>query len=183
MKLRTTIAVAALTLTTASIVTPADAFGIIIRFGGFRVHHSRVHAARPHRDRRAVARRERGGSNKDTNVARNKNGAVVVTDKDGQKIYIYGPSPKQPLPMVIKRPAVSQQVVDWVMPTYASLPKKLTDAAGPMVFYVSSTIGEFRKFSQLYDAPDGMDGKAFVDYETKGPVNGACKISLIGEHA
>lgn len=61
MKLRTAIAVAAISLAAVPMVTPADAFGIVIRFGGFH----RVgghHVARHHRSSGTRVARNRSRS-------------------------------------------------------------------------------------------------------------------------
>ena len=186
MKLRTAIAVAAISLATVpTIVSTADA-GIIIRFGAFRIggvhrHHTvrHRHHAEPTRVARKSNTRRDSASNKDSDVTiANKNGVLTYTFKDGTIAYAYGGKPKL-TPMVVKRPGASQEKTDWVTTAYTDLPRALTSSAGSMVFYVSNTIGEFRKFSGLYDAPDGMDGKAFLDTEPKNVTYGACKVSLI----
>lgn len=103
------------------------------------------------------------------------NGLPTLKTSEGVLTFYGGK--KQLWPAVMQHPGASRAMADKIMPLYQSLPLNYKNAAGPVAFYASGTIGELRKFSRNYDLPDQMVGRAFV--QDSGPGKGVCTISLV----
>jgi hypothetical protein len=181
MKLRTAVAVAALSLATVPMVTPADAFGIVIRFGGFH----RVgghHVARHHRSSGTRVARNRSRSNltPPKPVQTVSIGPQTLKTPDGD-ITVQGIKNKEPIgPVVVRRPGASKDTAAQIVPLYNSLPESFRDLSGGVTFYLSGTIGEMRQYTKLYGLSDQVAGKATISKELDP--KGRCLVSLVEDH-
>jgi len=181
MKIRTAIAIAALALTTASTITPADAFGIVIRFGGFRVGGGHRHHTVRHHHSASATRVARNKSSKrgDKPVqTASTGGPMTLKTPDGSDISLQGTRGKEPIgPVVIRRPLATKETAAQITPMYYSLPEIFRQMTGAVTFSLSGTVGELRKYTQMYDAPDQMAGRAFIMQQ--GEFKGRCVVSLV----
>jgi hypothetical protein len=176
MKLRTAFAVA-LSLAAAHTITQSAAnAGILftIRFGGFHRHHVVHHQS----NLRRVARKSSTQGKRVQTVGPGGPTGPLTMATPGGDVTIQGLKGKEILgPVVVRRPGATKDTASQIVPMYYSLAEPFRGAAGPVTFFLSGTIGELRKFTQVYDAPDNIAGHAFIAQQ--GEAKGRCIVSLV----
>ena len=162
-KLLTIVAAIALMGTMAS---EADAFGIVIRFGGFRVHHVGRHhsyASRRHHTETRSAR------------TKSTNREAKTETKKTPNDYASG---KDQILAVAKAVTGERKAVDLAWQTYLNLPQSFRNSVGPVGIFTFANIADYRRITQRYNAPDNMGGaSAPVDFpDGKGFY---CRVNIV----
>jgi hypothetical protein len=148
-----------------TMASEADAFGIIIRFGGFRVHHARSHhygSNRRHRSETRTASR-----------AKPSREAKAEPTKAGTHY-----SGKDEIPAMARADSGPQKAADAAWQTYLNLPQAFRNAVGPVAIHTYASIADFRRIQQVYDANDTVEGLS-TTVEMKDRKDFFCHVNLI----
>ena len=143
--LTTTVAAVALT---SLVAADANAFGIVISFGGFHRHHVSRHHSRHVRSETRTAKR--GSAKREAKAAPAKvNPANHYSGKD------------EVLAMA-QALTGEQKAADAAWQIYMNLPKVFRDAIGPVSISTFANIADYRRVRQAYDAGDSYEGYTYT---------------------
>ena len=144
-----TTTVAALALS-SMIAADANAFGIVIRFGGFHIGHRHHYASRRHH--RTETRSASRPKSKPTREAK-----AEPTKVNPANHY----SGKDQVPAMAQALSGEQRMADVAWQTYMNLPIAFRNIIGPVSISTFANIADYRRIRQAYDAEDGYEGYSY----------------------
>jgi hypothetical protein len=135
-------------------VADANAFGIVISFGGFHRHHVGRHygsARRHHSETRTASRHQ-------TTKPKQREAKAAPAKINPANHY----SGKDEVPAMAQALSGEQKAADAAWQIYMNLPIAFRNVIGPVAISTFSNIGDYRRIRQAYDAEDGYEGYTYM---------------------